>query len=219
MLDMFEDLDPVNAVIVSILNDERWYGDNPPNWIISAGKSWERPSQTAAQASNQREKVAEQIFRHANEPYIWRLAQSIENCRPNRRCGSGACPECTRALQRWFVENVHNAAAALPVTPTLFDENNREILISLIPAYAATDATHPNLKWEKVITRFCEDMASVGTPWAIGGSDFSVNVDKVHGGDPVLQGQFWMLIKKPEWDWEDRTQGVDQQVWRNHEAT
>jgi hypothetical protein len=57
MLDMFEDLDPVNAVIESIVSDERWYGDTSPHWIIGAGKRWERPSKTAAEAREQREQT------------------------------------------------------------------------------------------------------------------------------------------------------------------
>jgi hypothetical protein len=47
-------------------------------------------------------------------------------------------------------------------------------------------------------------MASVGIPWAIGGSDFSINIDTVNGGAPILQGQFLMLIEKPKGTWQKR---------------
>lgn len=193
MLDMFEGLTIRNAVIKSILNDERWYGDGSPQWTISAGKPWQRPSQPAAQARDQRDKTEKLLYRHGStQSHVARLINIIERCHPNGRCGNGACPECQRALQRWFVENVHPAAAVLL-------KNNRElILVSIVPDYAATDATRPNLNWRNVITKLCEDMANVGILWAIGGSDFSSNIDKVNGGDPVLQGQFWMLIEKPK---------------------
>jgi hypothetical protein len=169
----------------------------PPQWTITK-KPWQRPSQMAAQAREQPDKTERLLDRHgSNDPYASHLIKSIERCHPNRHCGSGACPECQRALQRWFVENVHDAAAAL------LKDKRKLILVSIVPDYAATDATRPNLNWENVIAKLCEDMASVGIPWAIGGSDFSVNIDKVNGGDPVLQGQFWMLIEKPKGNWSD----------------
>jgi hypothetical protein len=145
----------------------------------------------------QRGKTENLLYRHgSNESHIQHLIRSIEGCHPNHRCGNGACPECQRALQRWFVENVDKAAAALL-------KNNRElILVSLAPDYAATDATRPRLIWEDVITKLCEDMASVGIPWAVGGSDFSINIDTVNGGAPIQQGQFWMLIEKPKGTWQ-----------------
>jgi len=214
MLEMFEELDPVNAAIVSILYDERWYGDSPPHWIIGAGKRWQRPSQTAEQASEQREKTEKLLHlygsRGSNDSHVLNsIRRKIESCHQNHRCGSGGCPECTRALQRWFVENVHKAAEALPITPTLFGENSRElILLSLVPDYAETDATSPTMNWEKVVTRLCQDMASVGISWGIGGSDFSVNIDKMHGAAPILQGQFWMLIKEPQIKWEGQLKAL-----------
>lgn len=202
MLDILEDLDPVNAVIVAVLNDERWYGDDPPHWIISAGKPSQRASQTAAQASQQRKQTEKLLHRHGSkQSHVFPLARKIDSCRPNRRCGSGACPECTRALQRWFVENAHKAAANLLDTTEL-------ILVSLVPDYAATDAMSPMMSWENVIARLCQDMVGVGIPWGIGGSDFSVNIDKVNGGAPILQGQFWMLIEKPKGNWEGQLKAL-----------
>ena len=124
------------------------------------------------------------------------MIRSIQSCQPNSRCGDGACPECTRALQRWFVDNVHKA------TGVFLQRNRKLILLSLVPDYAATNAKTPVLNWETIIARLCQDMASVGIPWGIGGSDFSVNIAKENEGDPVLQGHFWMLIERPKGDSE-----------------
>jgi len=196
---IYEGLSLRDAVIKSILYDDRWYGDGSPHWIISKGERWQRPSQMAAQAREQREKTEKLLYRHgSNDSYASQLIKSIERCHPNGRCGSGACPDCQRALQRWFVENVDKAAGTLP-------KDNRDlVVVSIVPDYAATDATRPNLNWENVISKLCEDMASVGIPWAIGGSDFSINIDKVNGGAPIQQGQFLMLIEKPKGNWEER---------------
>jgi hypothetical protein len=59
----------------------------------------------------------------------------------------------------------------------------------------------PKLKWEEVIARLCNDLTQMGIPWAIGGSDFSVNVDKIDNGAPILQGQFYLLMEEPIGDW------------------
>jgi hypothetical protein len=198
MCKIFDDLTLRDAAIVSILYDERWYGDEPPHWIISNGKRWQRPSQSAAQAYEQREKIERHLYRHGiNQSHVALMASSIESCRPSHRCGSGACSECTRALQRWVAENVHPAAASL------LKSKKELILVSIVPDYAVTSATRPMLNWEDVITKLCEDMASVGIKRAIGGSDFSVNIDTINKREPVLQGQFWMLIEKPKGNWEE----------------
>jgi hypothetical protein len=130
------------------------------------------------------------------------IIRSIQWCRPYSRCESGACPECTRALQRWFVENMRNATA------TSLESNKELIRLSLVPDYASTFAMHPTMGWENVIARLCHDMASVGIPWAIGGSDFSVNIDKVNGGKPILQGQLWLFLEKPEGHWERKRKAL-----------
>jgi hypothetical protein len=59
------------------------------------------------------------------------------------------------------------------------------------------------LNWENVIAKLCRDMSSVGIQRAIGGSDFSVNIDTINKREPVLRGQFWLLIEKPKGNWSD----------------
>jgi hypothetical protein len=41
------------------------------------------------------------------------LADTLAECKPGRRCMSGACPECARAFQRFFVAEVSNLAGNL----------------------------------------------------------------------------------------------------------
>ena len=33
---------------------------------------------------------------------LWKLAARLETCRRRRRCGSGACPQCSKATNRWI---------------------------------------------------------------------------------------------------------------------
>jgi len=37
------------------------------------------------------------------DPAIKAIADRLESCERNDRCCYGACPECSRLLQRWFV--------------------------------------------------------------------------------------------------------------------
>lgn len=80
---------------------ERWYGDGPPRW--TQGRS-NRPAMTRRQARLQRRKLVKALRRHGEgNNAALRLAERIAACRPGRRCLSGACPECSRAMQRLFV--------------------------------------------------------------------------------------------------------------------
>jgi hypothetical protein len=180
------DIAPHEAAIYSILDDGRWYKDSPPHWLVSAGKRWQRPCQTAAQARWRSTEDIERLYRLGGKDFtFWRLVRRLESCRPGHRCGNGACAECQRALSRWFVANASAAAS------------RRSLILSIVPDYAATSATHPSLNWEAVVERLCQDLTNAGIKRAIGGADFSVNVDRVNGGNPVLQGQFWLLVEEP----------------------
>lgn len=156
---LINDFTIVNEVIELVLQNEKWFGDGRPRWLVGEGKASERPSQTAADASDQRIKAETRLYNNAR---ISHAIQSLDSCCPGNRCGIGACPECTRAVQRWFVENVHNAAA------TILDSKCELILLSIVPDYAVTDPMKPNLNWERVVKRLCEELASVGIPWAVG---------------------------------------------------
>ncbi|MGO9233103.1 MAG: hypothetical protein ACLP4V_03065 [Methylocella sp.] len=91
MLEVFEGLTIRDAVTVSILYDERWYGDDPPHRIISRGKRWQRPSQSMAQAREQREKTGNLLHRHgSNQSHVAHLISMIEGCHPNSHCANGA---------------------------------------------------------------------------------------------------------------------------------
>src|SRR5207244_916562 len=52
-------------------------------------------------------------------PAAERVAERLQSCDSRARCLSGACPECCRAHQRWFVDNsrrlIRNALRAVPL--------------------------------------------------------------------------------------------------------
>ena len=90
-----------------------YYRNGPPTWIVSYGEAWQRLSQTNEEAETQRDAEAMKLRWHerdSNMPDAGRLAAVLENCRPEDRCFSGACPICTRAVQRWYVDQGHSVA-------------------------------------------------------------------------------------------------------------
>lgn len=85
-----------------VLQDETYFDDGPPQWL--EGRT-QRPCQTAAEAEAERKRLIKRLRRFGKHfPTALAVADRIEACAVRRRCMSGACPECGRAWQRWFVE-------------------------------------------------------------------------------------------------------------------
>ena len=85
-----------------ILNSERYYRDDPPQWEQGRSK---RPCESAPEARAARLKLMARLRRFGeNNPKALAVQTRLASCRPRKRCKSGACPECGRAWQRWFVE-------------------------------------------------------------------------------------------------------------------
>jgi plasmid stabilization system protein ParE len=85
----------------SVLHNEHWFGDDPPD----LGKAFSRSQ------ANKRHKIAAKIVQRAAKraaknrqqalaEALERLQEKLEKCRPGDRCGSLACPRCARAFQK-----------------------------------------------------------------------------------------------------------------------
>jgi hypothetical protein len=86
---------------------DRHFGDGAPTWRIGRGKTWERPSETFAEADGQREQLIIKLNwlgKHHKLPAAQQLARKLRRCRGFKRCRSGACSRCVRGLQRLCVE-------------------------------------------------------------------------------------------------------------------
>ena len=102
-----KDLDRVPALLARVLHDETYYGDGHPTWPGAP---------TSKDAKNARESYIKRLRRFSSEfPEAKKLVDVLAQCKRRRRCMSGACPECGRAFQRWFVSRV--AALAGNVDP------------------------------------------------------------------------------------------------------
>ena len=92
----------VRPLIARALADEFWFGNKPPGWPGAP---------TAADAKKARKRYIKRLRRFTPDfPEAKKLAKILARCKRRRRCMSGACPECGRAFQRWFVAEVKNLA-------------------------------------------------------------------------------------------------------------
>src|SRR5258708_9871994 len=65
----------------------------------------------------------------ATNPQAQTVVDRLESCEPKYRCLSGACPECGRLLQRWFVRRSKKFIA------THIDRAGHDLVaISLVPS-------------------------------------------------------------------------------------
>jgi hypothetical protein len=97
-------LQGISALTVRILSNGAIFGDDAPNWAKAP---------TAQDAEEARKRAAKRLRHFAVEfPGADQLADILNQCAPGDRCKSGACPECGRAFQRWFVGQVDALAHA-----------------------------------------------------------------------------------------------------------
>jgi hypothetical protein len=97
----------VSRLALSSALTDRHFGDGPPTWRISRGKTSERPCETFADADVQREQLITKLNWHGKHhklPVAQQLARKLRRCGGPKRCKSGACAVCVRALQRLCVE-------------------------------------------------------------------------------------------------------------------
>src|SRR4051794_8433601 len=90
-----------SSLIREVLRDRRGFGKGPPHWTLGRA---EQPAESAQTAQARREATIAGLQRQGGKnAKAQALARRLEACDPRSRCGSGACPECARAYQRWFV--------------------------------------------------------------------------------------------------------------------
>src|SRR4051812_20043855 len=91
--------------------DPSTFSDVRP-WVVRAvAQEDEKPDErlwkkapTSQEAEDARLKRVKFLIKHASkDPNVLNLVDRLEQCENQNRCLSGACPECGRLIQRWFV--------------------------------------------------------------------------------------------------------------------
>jgi len=172
----------VSPLVEEILSRHRYFGDGPPHWRT---RRTDRPCQSARDAENRRWRLLKRLRRYerqTGDEAASSLIDRLENCHPRHRCGSGACPECARAMQRWFVEQT----AALINGPAT-------ILMPIAAGMQTTDLStgNPTINLKRLCGRTLE---SAGIDVAAMGIDFSVNYDRYGTVEPHYMPHAWILV-------------------------
>jgi hypothetical protein len=141
----------------------RFYGDGAPRWREGRNGN---PSSTAEQASHQRDLLVMALLRRRGADAD-ALARRLTACSSRRRCLSGACPICGRALQRMCVDATRN----------LFDVHGGEMLVLNIVMRKGSidpgDLIDDDI-FDKTRCRLRRALQDVNVP-AVGGFDISLN--------------------------------------------
>jgi hypothetical protein len=149
--------------VAEILASEVWYGDD---------QSWDG-APPSEQAVRRRLSNVKRLRRYAGK--LWSAkatADRLESCEPRNRCMSGACPECSRAFQRWFVDSTERLIQArnfhgeLVTASIVFPDG-------WVPWRLINALSMKNSK--RAVTRSIEGSPVVD--WMVGGIDISMNDD------------------------------------------
>ena len=153
----------VPPLIARVLADEQLYRDGAPTWPGAP---------TSNNAKKARKSYIKRLKRFSPQlPEAAKLAKILARCKRRRRCASGACPECGRAFQRFFVSEVKDLAS-------------NESLLKLtavsiaFPRHRTADDKLDTLnttKMKRDVTETIKD--SDVFHWMAGGIDLSLNDD------------------------------------------
>jgi hypothetical protein len=164
------------AILVSdILNKEEFFGDGPPTWSKSP---------TAEHAKNDRLRVVKRLNRFDPLfPGAAQLAPRLQQCAPKIPCGSGGCPDCTRAFQRWLVVQLQG----------IENDPTRELVAASVTRshWRAQLGDLHTFDVGAIRNEFRIALAATQVPWALFGIDISLNDDTKKGFGIGWQFQFY----------------------------
>jgi len=117
------------------------------------------------------------------------IADRLEACEPRERCCSGACPECGRLLQRWFVRKSKRL-----IRDEIDKPGYTLVALSIIPYWSIArpgklHTLDPANAQRRL--KYALDKAGVGV--LIGGIDFSFNEDKEARYKPFWSVHFYLI--------------------------
>ena len=167
----------VPPLIARVLADEFWFGNKPPGWPGAP---------TANDAKKARKRHIKRLKRFSPQfPEAAKLAKLLARCKRRRRCMNGACPECGRAFQRFFVSEVKDLASNKSLL--------KLIAVSIaFPHHRTADDELDMLnttKMKRDVTGIINNYDDVR--WVAGGIDISLNDDTQRNVPIRWQGQLY----------------------------
>ena len=114
----------------TVIGNERWFRKGPPflGKQFTVKKTVERHATVIAILSRAAKRAGKAANTELVDAYR-RLQAKLTKCRPDRRCGSSACPKCARAFQRAKVAAEETIIAELSNTRA----NKHLVFVTIIP--------------------------------------------------------------------------------------
>ena len=143
---------------------------SPKAWVIkaiaqeethSSDQMWKKEP-TAEYQFNERLRRIRFLRKHGKtDPELLLIADCLEQCEPRNRCYSGACPECGRLFQRFYVrqskgvirdiiEHEGRQLIALCIIPSIRISSSRSIRQILHHQFSASNKSRPRRRWNKL---------------------------------------------------------------------
>jgi len=179
-------------------NSRKQYCSDRKPWVVAAIAEQERkpndrlwkgePSADDACAARL-QRVRFLRRRAANNPDFQFLAERLDACDRRHRCLSGACPECSRLFQRWFVRKSKQY-----IDKHIDAPNHELIAITIVPPKPIVRPGELSTFSVSNLQRrlkFALDKNGVGD--AIGGVDFSFNEDRNEQFKPFWSPHIYII--------------------------
>ncbi len=122
------------------------------------------------------------------DPQALLIADRLAACEPGSRCCSGACPECCRYYQRWFVRQSKSLISGMEA----FNRRLISITIVSMNAIAQPGKLHRRVA-ENVQRQLKYALDKTDIAAAIGGIDFSYNEDYEGEYQPFWCPHFYLI--------------------------
>ena len=175
----------VKPWVIAAIKDESRY---PPDRL------WKKEP-TAEFAREERVRRTKFLSKHSNaDPKATVLAHRLESCEPGQRCLSGACPECGRLLQRWFVRRSRKFIAKHISRP-----EHDLVAVSIVPSSPA--AGLGQLLTVDIVNlqrRLKYTLKKADLDVALGAIDFSFNEDHEQKYLPFWSPHFYLITSTKE---------------------
>ncbi|MHC2390900.1 hypothetical protein ACVMFA_009457 [Bradyrhizobium liaoningense] len=155
------------------LSSRKLFGDGSPQWANLPSRS---------DALEERAKRI-RLFRKHHTPH---LAAKLAACLKGTPCASGACPVCTRALQR------HLVSEAFPILQPTSDF----VTVSLVPNVRISPSTLSQLPIVEFTENVGERLNRGKISFCVGGVDFSFNESRRGDFPSHWSPHIWLLTDK-----------------------
>jgi len=144
------------------------------------------------------------------DPLYEEIAYRLLMCRRDHRCCSGACPECGRLLQRWFVRKSKRFIS------DYIDKGDRDLVaITVIPVEALIPPGQlQSFSIENLQRRLKAALDKIGLDSAIGAVDISLNEDRDEKHPPHWCVHIYIVTST---DQEDHVKRKLRKIYKRHE--